>query len=108
MTNEDYQAFVARQFRGIEPLTSKNLRDRFIFTVGLAGETGEVLELLKKDVRDGKHRPEELIKEMGDVLFYLTCIAESEGFTLSDIMDVNWVKLTERNRRKERGKDSNE
>lgn len=97
MQNKYYQDFVKRQFRGTEPLENKNLKDRFIYTVGLAGETGEVLELLKKDIRDNKQKPDELLLELGDVLFYLTCIASAEGFTLDELMDANYNKLQARN-----------
>lgn len=78
------------------------MRSNYIMTAGLAGETGEVIELLKKKVRDGKYKPMDLAHELGDVLYYLTRIALEHGFTLDQIQDMNVEKLK---LRKEVGKE---
>lgn len=67
-----------------------------VYALGLAGETGEVSELLKKHIRDGVLDTEALAKELGDVLAYLTLIADSFGFTLEEIAELNLTKLTGR------------
>lgn len=69
--------------------------------IGLAGETGELLEKLKKVARDngGYFRPgdSELIKkEVGDVLWYLAQICEKLGFHLDDCAQMNLAKLADR------------
>ena len=68
--------------------------------LGLPGEVGEVLELIKKDRRPGDRRKpidqEDLKKEMGDVLWYLTRIANNYGIDLVDIAVTNVDKLTKR------------
>lgn len=76
--------------------------------LGLAGETGEVIEKIKKMIRDkdGVFHPtpediEELKKELGDVLWYLSAIAEYNGLSLQAIAENNLQKLEDR---KERGK----
>lgn len=90
-------------FRG-EPIYAdendgkEELRDKFIMTTGLAGETGEVVELLKKEVRDGKLDTQELALELGDVLYYLTMIANRNGFTLEQLQRRNVHKLELRNK----------
>ena len=76
-------------------------RDLYIMATGLAGETGEVMELLKKHVRDGRIDRQELLLELGDVLHYLTRIAAEYGLTLIEVMDANRKKLEQRAR--ERG-----
>lgn len=75
--------------------------------LGLAGETGEVCETIKKQVRDYNSdftNPEfrlRLHKELGDVLWYLANIATDFHFHLSEIAKGNLEKLQDR---RERGK----
>ncbi len=65
--------------------------------LGLAGETGEVCEKIKKHVRDGRELDKkELAKEMGDVLWYLAVLANDLGLRLSEVADTNLKKLIDR------------
>lgn len=68
--------------------------------LGLPGEVGEVLELIKKDRRPGDRRKplerEKLVKELGDVLWYLTRIATEYDIDLEEIAVVNVHKLNKR------------
>lgn len=65
--------------------------------LGLAGEAGEVADLIKKSVF---HRHEldreKLIGELGDVLWYVAALATKLGVRLSDVMEGNVAKLTRR------------
>ena len=75
-------------------------------TLGLVGEAGEVAEKIKKMLRDEKghlssKRKEELVKELGDVLWYLAILAKDLGVDLNSIAQTNLDKLSSR---KERGK----
>lgn len=74
----------------------EELRQLYIMSVGLAGEVGEVCELLKKDVRDGHLDRRELCLELGDVLYYLVKLAHHFDLSLGTIMRVNREKLTAR------------
>lgn len=67
-----------------------------VAALGFAGETGEVVEHLKKHYRDGKHPGDALKLELGDALHYLTVIAQSYGWSLEDLMDANIAKLDAR------------
>lgn len=72
--------------------------------LGLAGETGEVAEKVKKVIRDhgGNFREEaktEIAKELGDVLWYLAAMAGDLGFTLEQIAEMNLQKLASRKSR---------
>jgi NTP pyrophosphatase (non-canonical NTP hydrolase) len=65
--------------------------------LGLAGEGGEVADHLKK-VMFHDHAPdkEHIKKELGDILWYVALAAEAMGTTLSEIMEMNIVKLSKR------------
>ncbi len=54
--------------------------------LGLTGEAGEVAEIIKKHLRE----------ELGDVLWYLTVLAEMNGLTLAEIAVENIHKLKAR------------
>lgn len=74
-------------------------------TLGLAGEAGEVAERVKKLFRDGNGEinPEQrelLIKELGDVLWYISAISHEIGATLEEVGQENIKKLYDR---KDRG-----
>lgn len=64
---------------------------------GLAGESGEVLDIVKKWIfhENGLDR-DHLKKELGDVMWYVAMICESAGFTLDEIMKMNIDKLKSR------------
>ena len=68
--------------------------------LGLVGEAGEVAEKVKKMIRDGtKVVPMDLIKELGDVVFYCTALANHVGYDLNTILEINLVKLNGRVKR---------
>jgi len=71
----------------------------------IAGEVGEVSEKLGKAVRDkqGRLSPEDkalVMKELGDILWYVSNLATEFGLDLDDIAIDNLAKLASR---KERG-----
>jgi NTP pyrophosphatase (non-canonical NTP hydrolase) len=93
-----------------ETLRSPNcfddLRQLFIVVTGLGGETGELLEHFKKQVRNyaGAVTPLDraaVVLEFGDVLHYLTQLANMHGITMAEIVDANIRKLNARHGRKE-------
>lgn len=67
-------------------------------TLGLCGESGEVAEKVKKLYRDSQGVVTEdfkntIIKELGDVLWYVTAIANELGVPLSWVLAKNYEKL---------------
>jgi NTP pyrophosphatase (non-canonical NTP hydrolase) len=64
--------------------------------LGLCGETGEVAEKVKKQVRDGVFNRHEVAKELGDVLWYLANLSNDIGYNLDEVADINIEKLTSR------------
>ncbi len=65
-------------------------------TLGLAGEAGEVAEKVKKLMRDSQFSKEEVVKELGDVLFYVTALANHIGSNLQTVANTNIKKLHDR------------
>jgi NTP pyrophosphatase (non-canonical NTP hydrolase) len=65
--------------------------------VGVAGEAGELLDAMKKAVFYGhKLDRENLKEECGDLLWYLTAIIRSEGWSFEEVMLENIAKLRQR------------
>ncbi len=94
MKMKEFEEFVVGNAR--MPLTNENYIYSF---VGLAGETGEVMEWLKKSkLRTSKTKLTELDlqNELGDVLHYMVRIAKFHGWTIGDIAQANVDKLKER------------
>jgi NTP pyrophosphatase (non-canonical NTP hydrolase) len=76
--------------------------DRLVENVlGLMGEAGEIAEKVKKQIRDGKLvAGDAIIKELGDVMFYVTALANYYDSDLDEVLQKNVDKL---NGREERG-----
>ena len=69
-------------------------------TLGLVGEAGEVAEKLKKHIRDGGPLDvDAVVKELGDVLFYVAALSTHLDVDLSEVADINIEKLTDRKAR---------
>lgn len=65
--------------------------------LGLAGEAGEVADLVKKCEFQGHTLDEEhLAKELSDVCWYLAETATAIGYNLEDIFQMNIEKLRKR------------
>ena len=65
--------------------------------MGLNGEAGEVIDLVKKARFQGHELDtEKLMKELGDIAWYLAITAISIGYSLSDVFDANIEKLQKR------------
>lgn len=71
-------------------------RDLTVMSLGLPGETGEVVELLKKRVRDGNLDIVNLKKELGDVLYYWAMLCTAFDLIPSDVLKANQDKLNSR------------
>lgn len=70
-------------------------------SMGLAGEAGEVVEKVKKIIRPAEveiseERREDLKKELGDVLWYLSQLARELGLSLEEVASYNIKKLADR------------
>ena len=71
--------------------------DAMHMCLGLAGEAGEVIDIVKKNVIF--HKPIDrlaLVKELGDVEFYLEGLRQAYGIDREEVLRVNIEKLTKR------------
>jgi len=96
MTFEEYQKLSRKT--AIYP----NKDNNFVYpTLGLSGESGEVAEKIKKVLRDSNgviddSKKQELAKELGDVLWYVSQLATELGLSLDEIASLNIEKLYSR------------
>ena len=72
--------------------------------LGLAGESGEVLEKFKKLLRDksgiiSDEDKTEIIKELGDILWYVNAVSHLLGYELEEVAQANIDKLASRRER---------
>lgn len=65
--------------------------------LGLCGESGEVADLLKKAMFQGKDvKREVMLKELGDVRWYLELACFAVGTTMTEVEELNVAKLRAR------------
>lgn len=65
--------------------------------MGLNGEAGEALDLLKKTLFQGHTLDvEHVAKELGDVAWYLALAADAIGYDLETVLQMNIGKLMDR------------
>ena len=81
-----------------------NSNELFYLALGLSGETGEVSDHIKKHIRDdnGKLTPkrrELILKECGDILWYLNKLANQLNSSLGEVAEMNIKKLASRHKR---------
>ena len=67
------------------------------FSMGLAGEAGEVVDHIKKVAFHGHAlNEEEVLNELGDSLYYVARTADALGYKLSHVAEMNNQKLLDR------------
>lgn len=65
--------------------------------MGLNGEAGEAIDILKKHLFQGHDLDRErLAKELGDVAWYLAVSADALGYSLEQVLQMNIDKLRAR------------
>lgn len=99
MNFEDYQSEASQTAH--YPRRMSNLEYP---TLGLAGEAGEVANIVKKIQRDNDgiitdETRAKLKDELGDVLWYISACADELGLTLNEIAEFNVQKLAKRHNR---------
>ena len=93
MSLNEYQALAQRTSR--KELTPRE--HLFNGILGLAGETGECADLVKKHFyQDGREIIQNLKDEAGDVLWYVVEVISAMGWTLEEVAKHNVDKLKQR------------
>ena len=95
MTFEEYQKLSRKT------AAYPKIGENFVYPLlGLAGESGEVAEKLKKFSRQGRGRDgrneKEITKELGDVLWYLSQLATELEIPFEEVAKTNLEKLFSR------------
>ena len=98
MNFEEYQSAASQT--ALYPRRLENLEYP---TLGLAGEAGEVANIVKKIQRDHEgvittETRAKLLDELGDVLWYISACADELGLTLNEIATYNVDKLAKRHK----------
>ncbi|MCA9329400.1 nucleoside triphosphate pyrophosphohydrolase family protein [Candidatus Saccharibacteria bacterium] len=104
MTLEEYQkqAISTDTFGGkSDEIFTKAFMSKLL---GLVGESGELAEKFKKILRDkdgqmSKDDKVEIIKELGDVLWYVSALAHYLEVSLEDVASGNLAKVLSRKQR---------
>jgi NTP pyrophosphatase (non-canonical NTP hydrolase) len=84
--------------------TNDDFKDTLHWVLGINGEAGEVAEKIKKIIRDQnsfitQKDKQELVKELGDVLWYLAVFAKQLGYSFDEVANSNLKKLSSRKNR---------
>lgn len=65
--------------------------------IGISGESGELLDALKKSMMYGKKLDKDhLVEECGDVLYYMSLLLDELGSSFEECMTKNVEKLEKR------------
>jgi len=98
MTPNEYQRNAMRTASGISTSCPENLLLQGV--MGMSGESGEALDIVKKVMFQGHElneaTKEHLIRELGDVLWYVATTAEALNVPLETVMQTNIDKLRAR------------
>ena len=116
MTFDDYQDFTRTTAAYNETCAEESERMMYCL-MGLVGEVGELAEKIKKHVRLHGFKSFKravlskeqdvvdldlrvaLMKELGDVSWYLTRLSDELDMKLSDVVQLNVAKLSDRKKR---------
>jgi NTP pyrophosphatase (non-canonical NTP hydrolase) len=72
-------------------------KEIMIAALGLAGESGEFADKIKKWTAQGHHFDHDgMIEELGDILWYVAYAANVLGYTLGCVANENIIKLQRR------------
>ena len=89
---DEYQRFVSSK-------TAPGHNDRDHALLGIVSEVGEIADAIKKTEIYGKPPADGdggIYEEIGDLMFYVCMLANSQGFQLVDALAANMDKLNKR------------
>lgn len=93
MTGSEYQELAMRT----APINLTHEEQLLNGCMGMCGEAGEAIDLLKKFMFQGHDIDRvHLAKELGDVMWYVALAAHAMDYSLDEIMELNIDKLRKR------------
>jgi NTP pyrophosphatase (non-canonical NTP hydrolase) len=93
MTIDEYAAWAATVAKVDEHPSNERLS---YLGLGLAGESGEVAEHIKKLLRDDWLDQAGLVEELGDVIYYWACLCAATGQQPSELLKASAAKINRR------------
>lgn len=95
MEAKEYQKLARKSASSLASDRDKAL---IVGALGLGGESGEAIDLVKKYLFHGHTDgfSAKMFYELGDILWYICLIADTLGYSLEAIMEGNIDKLTKR------------
>ena len=98
MTIDEYAAWAARvpRTRSLSAMPADEATYLAYLGLGLAGEAGEVVEHIKKLLRDGAWNPDQVAEELGDVAYFWACLCLAAGRQPSDVLAASAAKIDAR------------
>lgn len=93
MTIDEYAAWAA----GVAKVDEHPSNERLSYLgLGLAGESGEVADHIKKLLRDGWLDQAGLVNELGDVIYYWACLCAATGQQPSELLKASSARINRR------------
>ena len=94
MNAEQYMVLALRT----APITPNNLKhDLAHAAMGIGGEGGEVVDIIKKHIYYGKPLDnDKVLEEIGDIFWYANLIIHLLGSSFGEVFDMNVKKLEKR------------
>ena len=93
MEGKEYQKLAMKTLN--PSLTKKDMLVNGV--MGLNGESGEVIDIVKKHMFQGHELDKDkLKKELGDVMWYVAEVCEALDLSLDEVMEGNIEKLAKR------------
>jgi len=97
MTFEELRNADIERQETVGPFNSvAKLQSLLYWTTAIAGECGELCNLVKKQVRDEKDLSADIGKEIADVVIYADLLATRMGFRLEDLVRLKFNEVSDR------------
>lgn len=101
MDIELYQTLARRSALEVDADAVRANATLIYHTIGLAGETGEFADKVKKMIRDSHGviddaTKQSMVKELGDILWYMSAVCDALGMSMDDVARVNLAKTDSR------------
>lgn len=94
ISHSDMVSTLAKDAQLIIDSLSREKMHRIHMAIGVAGEAGELLDAVKKEViYDKPLDVENVIEELGDLEFYMEGLRQSLGITREQTLEANIAKL---------------